>query len=115
MTDLLTSCPPRPPSDAFRVMYGLHAGPLLAYAHYLTGDRTVAEDALQETFLRAWRDLPRLLADDRSPRPWLRQVLRHIVIDMARARRLRQTRLIEDALLEPDTDGDYEALLDREL
>jgi RNA polymerase sigma-70 factor (ECF subfamily) len=88
---------------------------LLAYANYLTRDRTVAEDALQETFLRAWRELPRLLADDRSPRPWLRQVLRHVVIDMARARRLRQTRVIEEALLESDTDGGYETLLDREL
>jgi len=115
MTDVLTPCPPRTPSDAFRIMYSSHAGPLLAYANYLTGDRTVAEDALQETFLRAWRELPRLLADDRSPRPWLRQVLRRVVIDMARARRLRQTRVLEDALLEPDTDGDYEALLDREL
>jgi RNA polymerase sigma-70 factor, ECF subfamily len=101
-------------SDAFRVFYRAHAGPLLAYAKHLTGDRMAAEDALQETFLRAWRELPRLLSDDRSPRAWLRQVLRRIVIDAARARH-RQTRLVEDTLRDPGTDGGYDTLLDREL
>jgi RNA polymerase sigma-70 factor, ECF subfamily len=102
-------------SDAFRVVYSTHAGPLLAYAKHLTGDRTAAEDALQETFLRAWRELPRLLADDRSPRAWLRHVLRHIVIDAARARRVRQTRPIGDTPLDQRTDGGYDTVLDREL
>jgi RNA polymerase sigma-70 factor (ECF subfamily) len=70
---------------------------------------------VQETFLRAWRELPRLMADDRPPRAWLRLVLRHIVIDTARANRLRETRLIDDTLLDQTTDGGYETLLDREL
>ena len=102
----------RPP-DAFRVIYRSHAGPLLAYAKHLTGDRIAAEDAVQETFLRAWRELPRLLADDRSPRPWLRQVLRHLVIDAARRR--QHTRPIDDSVLDERTDGGYDTVLDREL
>jgi RNA polymerase sigma-70 factor (ECF subfamily) len=104
----------RPP-DVFRAMYSAHAGHLLAYAKHLTRDRLAAEDAVQETFLRAWRELPRLMADDRPPRAWLRLVLRHIVIDTARANRLRETRLIDDTLLDQTTDGGYETLLDREL
>jgi RNA polymerase sigma-70 factor (ECF subfamily) len=109
------SSPPTRSPDAFRVLYRTHAGPLLAYAKHLTGDRIAAEDAVQETFLRAWRELPRLLADDRPPRPWLRQVLRRVVIDAARARRLRQTRPIVDDLLDQRSDGGYDTVLDRAL
>jgi RNA polymerase sigma-70 factor (ECF subfamily) len=87
--------------DAFRAMYGAHAGPLLAYARRLTGDRSAAEDAVQETFLRAWRELPR--------------VLRHVVIDTARTHRLRETPLIDETMLDEGSDRGYETLLDREL
>jgi RNA polymerase sigma-70 factor, ECF subfamily len=101
--------------DAFRVLYRDHAGALLDYAERCIGDRRAAEGALQETFLRAWRELPRLQADDRPPRPWLHQVRRQILLDGARAARDRQTRLIEDAFLDRETASGYDALLDRHL
>jgi RNA polymerase sigma-70 factor (ECF subfamily) len=101
--------------DAFRSLYRDHAGALLAYAEHYTHDRMSAEDALQETFLRAWRHLPRLLSDDRPLRPWLRKVLRRILIDAARTSRGRTTRLVEDALVDGATDGGFDAALDREL
>jgi RNA polymerase sigma-70 factor, ECF subfamily len=96
-------------------MYRDHAGSLLACAERSTHDRMTAEDALQETFLRAWRHLPRLLQDDRPPRPWLRQVLRRILIDGARAARHRHTRLVDDAALDGGTEAGYDTLLDRQL
>jgi RNA polymerase sigma-70 factor, ECF subfamily len=96
-------------------MYRDHAGSLLAYAERYTHDRMTAEDALQETFLRAWRHLPQLLADDRPPRPWLRQVLRRILIDTERAARARHTSLIGDALIDPQIDGGYDALVNHQL
>ncbi len=101
--------------DAFRSLYRDHAGALLAYAEHYTHDRMAAEDALQETFLRAWRHLPRLLSDDRPLRPWLRKVLRRILIDAARAARGRTIRLVEDALVDGTTDGGFDAALDRDL
>jgi RNA polymerase sigma-70 factor (ECF subfamily) len=101
--------------DAFRSLYCDHAGALLAYAEHYTHDRMAAEDALQETFLRAWRHLPRLLSDDRPLRPWLRKVLRRILIDAARTSRSRTTRLVEDALFDGATDGGFDAALDRDL
>jgi RNA polymerase sigma-70 factor (ECF subfamily) len=100
--------------DAFRSLYRDHAGALLGYAEHLTRDRMAAEDAVQETFLRAWRHLPRLLADERSPRPWLRTVLRRVLIDAARATRTRTTRL-DDVLVEGSTDGGFDTVLDRDL
>lgn len=117
MTDASVARQPLPAcsEDALRALYRDHAGALLAYAEHFTHDRMAAEDALQETFLRAWRHLPRLLQDDRPPRPWLRQVLRRILIDRARASRHRHARLVDDALLDGETEGGYDTLLDRQL
>src|SRR4051812_49359746 len=56
-----------------RALYAEHAGPLLAFVLRLTrGDRQRAEDIVQETLLRAWRNAD-LLRDweETSPRPWL--------------------------------------------
>jgi RNA polymerase sigma-70 factor, ECF subfamily len=101
--------------DAFRSLYRDHARALLAYAEHVTHDRMAAEDAVQETFLRAWRHLPRLLADERSPRPWLRTVLRRVLIDAARAARDRTCRPGEDAILDGETEGGFDAVLNRDL
>jgi RNA polymerase sigma-70 factor (ECF subfamily) len=99
--------------DALRVLYRDHAAALLAYAEWFTDDRPAAEDAVQETFLRAWRNLPRLQADERPLRPWLRQVLRHVLIDAVRAARARPVGLPDDTLMDREVDGGYEDMLDR--
>lgn len=49
-------------------------------------DRTMAEDAVQETLIRTWRDLPRLRDPDRLE-PWLHRVLLHACLDTARKER----------------------------
>ncbi|GAA3061767.1 sigma-70 family RNA polymerase sigma factor [Pseudonocardia yunnanensis] len=98
---------------ALRALYRDHAVALLAYAEWFAGDRLSAEDAVQETFLRAWRHLPRLLADGRPMRPWLRHVLRHVLIDAARTARAHPVSLHEDVPVEHVVEGGYESLLDR--
>lgn len=71
-------------------LYDDHATVLLAFATRLTsGDVQRAEDAVQETLVRAWRH-PEVFAPGRgSPRAWLMTVLRHIIVDAARARNSR--------------------------
>lgn len=86
---------------------------LLARCRALLGDRGAAEDAVQETFLRAWRHLPRLLADDRPLRPWLRRVLRHVMIDEGRLARVHRETLHDAPPVEGAVDGGFESLLDR--
>jgi RNA polymerase sigma-70 factor, ECF subfamily len=44
--------------DAFAVLVRRHTSPLLALAHHLLGNRADAEDAVQDAFLAAWRQLP---------------------------------------------------------
>lgn len=100
---------------ALRVLYRDHATALLRYAQWFTDDPAAAEDAVQETFLRAWRHLPRLLADGRPLRPWLRQVLRHVMIDVDRTARARRETPHDTMPVEAAVDGGYDCLLDRGL
>ena len=101
--------------DTLRALYRDHAAALLAFAGWFTDDRSAAEDAVQETFLRAWRHLPRLLADGRPPRPWLRQVLRRVLIDAARVAHAHPVSLVDDVVIDRQVDGGYEDMLDRRL
>ncbi len=52
----------------------LHAD-IFRYAYWLCGDKHVAEDITQETFLRAWRSLESL-KDDKAAKAWLITILR---------------------------------------
>jgi RNA polymerase sigma-70 factor (ECF subfamily) len=74
-----------------RTLYAEHAGPLLTFVLRLTGgDRQRAEDIVQETLLRAWRNAHLLGGSGRSsPRPWLVTVARRIAIDGYRSENAR--------------------------
>jgi RNA polymerase sigma-70 factor (ECF subfamily) len=66
-----------------------HGHALHAYCMRATGDPQLAEDAVQEVMLRAWRN-PHALDPARGPaRAWLFTVARNVVIDLARARKAR--------------------------
>ena len=108
--------PVRSASDAdaaLRDLYAEHGQALLVYAERFTADRGRAEDIVQETFLRAWRQLPRLIADERPVRPWLLQVARRLLIDAARAARARPTLADNTQAAEPAVDGGLSQLLDQ--
>ncbi|MEW6983320.1 sigma-70 family RNA polymerase sigma factor [Colwelliaceae bacterium 6471] len=50
-------------------------GDLYRYAYWLCHDKSVAEDLVQETFLRAWRALDSL-KDEKAAKSWLITILR---------------------------------------
>ncbi len=56
------------------LVHALHAD-LYRYALWLVRDKSVAEDILQETFLRAWRSLDSL-KDEKAAKAWLITILR---------------------------------------
>jgi len=79
-----------PDEDLIRFLYQEHGRSVLAYTIRLTNDRAAAEDVLQETLLRAWKNADSLRDDSRgSVRGWLLTVARNIVTDRARARAAR--------------------------
>ncbi len=71
--------------EGLRAAWSAYADELLAYAWRRLEDRAAAEEAVQETFLRAWRAAA-TYDRDRPLRPWLFAILRHVVVDEARAR-----------------------------
>jgi RNA polymerase sigma-70 factor (ECF subfamily) len=81
-----------------KALYTEHGRPLLAYVTRLTGDRHQAEDIVQETLIRAWRNADALTPDRGSVRGWLLRVARNIVIDRHRARQSRPPEVEESAL-----------------
>lgn len=102
-----------PPDDGARLgaLYDAHAGPVWRYVVHLTGDRSGADDVVQETLLRAWRN-PRILAQEpTSMRAWMMTVARNIVIDEARSARRRRELPVAD-VPETSRDDDVDALFE---
>lgn len=56
------------------LVHAFHAD-IYRYAYYLVNDPTVAEDIVQETFLRAWRSLDSL-QDQKAAKSWLITIVR---------------------------------------
>ncbi|WP_179774636.1 sigma-70 family RNA polymerase sigma factor [Amycolatopsis endophytica] len=76
--------------DLATALYREFGRPLLAFVITLTGgDRLWAEDVVQETLIRAWRNADKLDREPEMLRAWLHTVARRIVIDGWRSRRAR--------------------------
>ncbi len=78
---------------AFEILYQRYHAPLFRTALAMTRRRAVAEDVLQEAFLRAFRHIGRLrLAPGASLRPWLHRILIRLVYDWTARRNAREGR-----------------------
>src|SRR3954452_18901845 len=74
-----------------------HAAALWGYCLRLVGqDRSRAEDVVQETLLRAWRNFAALDEAHGSVRAWLFRVARNIVIDEWRTKRSQSEVVVAD-------------------
>jgi RNA polymerase sigma-70 factor (ECF subfamily) len=83
-------------TDQLRVLHDQHGHALWSYVVGLTGgDRGQAQDVVQETLLRAWRNRAGLDQLGGSGRGWLFTVARRIVIDDWRAASRRPAVLTE--------------------
>jgi RNA polymerase sigma-70 factor (ECF subfamily) len=92
-----------------REAYAAHAGELYGFATRSLGDSGLAEEAVQETFLRAWRAGKRFDPQIGSLRTWLFAILRNVVIDLGRARAARPT--IAESGVEPSVEPFEETML----
>lgn len=72
---------------AFRALYDVAAGRLLAIAMNILRDREAAEDAVQEAFLRIWRKAGSYEVARGTPLAWMGIIARNAALDQARRRR----------------------------
>ncbi len=69
--------------DSFEILYRRYYGSIVALAYSATGDIHVAEDAAQETFAIACRDLPTLRSKDKFT-AWVAGICRNVAKQMNR-------------------------------
>src|SRR5687767_15488251 len=75
--------------DAFRELVERHGRAVFRVAYRVTGRVEDAEDVVQETFLRAYRQLSRFEARS-NVRTWLHRIATNCAIDLLRARPKRE-------------------------
>lgn len=68
----------------FERLYSEHAGPLLNFLHYRTGDRDLAEDLLADTFERVLRARRRFDPRHASEKTWLYTIALNVFRDHVR-------------------------------
>ncbi|WP_412746060.1 sigma-70 family RNA polymerase sigma factor [Krasilnikovia sp. MM14-A1004] len=100
---------------ALRHLNDVHGPVLLAYITRLTrGNIHWAQDILQETYLRAWRNPEARNSDGRWSRAWLFTVARRITIDHVRAVQARPPEYLDERIDAHRGIGDeFERHLDR--
>lgn len=93
-------------------LYAAHAAAVLRFLRDLFGDGTLAADATQETFARAFRKLG-TLREDQKRLPWLFGIARNVALEQRKARRVARGRFAEDGELDgaPSGGRSPEALL----
>lgn len=75
----------RESEEAFAALYAQHGGRIHRFLGDLLGDRALAADATQETFVRAFRSRG-AFDDGRAIAPWLFGIARNVSLEMRRAR-----------------------------
>jgi RNA polymerase sigma-70 factor, ECF subfamily len=72
--------------ETLATVYRAYRGPLLRRARAILGDAGLAEEVVQETFVRAWRACPFFDPDGSPMLVWLTVILRNLALDRMRAR-----------------------------
>jgi RNA polymerase sigma-70 factor (ECF subfamily) len=81
---------------AFRALYEATAPKLLGIVLRITRNRSMAEEVLQETFVKIWRKAERFSPEAGQPMAWLAAIARNRAIDRIRAEKVERARPLDD-------------------
>jgi RNA polymerase sigma-70 factor (ECF subfamily) len=88
-TSIAVSAGPSDASGAFFALAGSMSSELKRHCYRMMGGIQDAEDCVQETLLRGWREYASL-RDGAAVRPWLYSIATRVCLDALRTRRRRQ-------------------------
>ncbi|MCW3017647.1 MAG: sigma-70 family polymerase sigma factor [Solirubrobacterales bacterium] len=83
-------------ADAFQLIYDRHARVAFSLAYRMTGDRSAAEDVVQEAFLSFWRSSARYDFTRGSVRTWVLGIVHKRAIDNLRRSLVHSKRRASD-------------------
>ncbi|HKZ01444.1 MAG TPA: sigma-70 family RNA polymerase sigma factor [Pyrinomonadaceae bacterium] len=92
--------------DAFRLIFERYAKPVLSFIYEMVGERDLAEELAQETFVRAFKNLGRL-RDDTKLATWLFGIGKNVARESLRSKRKEKQSHCEldAAVLESETNS----------
>ena len=82
-------------ASGVRAMYSQYGRLVYAVAHRVLGRHELAEEAAQQTFVRAWQAADRIDVD-RDPAPWLATIAKRVAIDVYRREARRPAAALDD-------------------
>jgi RNA polymerase sigma-70 factor, ECF subfamily len=104
--------------EAFRLIFKRYARSVIRFIYGMVGEADLAEELMQETFVRAYNNRNNL-RDEAKLAAWIFGIARNIALNAVRSRRVRADKLIDDDYAEmevADTDpSPDEQLLSKEL
>ena len=96
--------------EELREAFVAFGGEMLGFARRSLIPRELGDDAVQETFARAWRSRTRFDPGKGSLRTWLFAIERHVIIDLVRQQTRAATELLDEGVDGASMDGLEEAL-----
>lgn len=97
--------------DSFGEIYNQYYKQLYRYCQFNLRDTVLAQDVVQETFLRAWKGIGKFsFADGGTMQAFLYRIARNLIID--HSRRKKSSRLVEHENLEAESE--FEESVDRD-
>lgn len=90
---------------AFQEFYDRHVLAVFAVAYRVIGNKELAEDVIQDTFLKLWRQSERFEPGLGAARPWLIAMVRNRAFDITRRPAFRRQSLtVGKQMFEPNQD-----------
>jgi RNA polymerase sigma-70 factor (ECF subfamily) len=100
--------------DAFAVLVRTHGDRLFGVARRILREIDLADDAVQQALVIAWRELPRLREPDRFE-AWLIRILVRICFETSRASRRASVHVVPlDGVVEPTTADPLVSIAERD-
>jgi RNA polymerase sigma factor (sigma-70 family) len=82
-------------ANGVRALYREYGRLVYAVAHRVLGHHDLAEEAAQQTFVRAWQAADQIDVD-RDPAPWLATIAKRVAIDVYRREARRPASALDD-------------------